>query len=108
MMLMANGQMPTPRISPCCVWVRLNSAPHSLITNERITNPKAVATTAVKQPQNKSFSRAVCIGGVRMQSVGRERSVRSQKYAVGKPVSMWQGKLPDQQARYWRLRDSAP
>ncbi len=55
-MLMANGHSPTPKISPFCVFVRLNSTPQSSMICVRTTNPNAVATIAMKQPQNSSFS----------------------------------------------------
>ena len=55
-MLMAKGQRPTPKISPCCVFERLNSAPHSPMTWARTMKPKAVAMRAMKHPQNSFIS----------------------------------------------------
>ena len=55
MMLMANGHSPAPKISPCWVLLMLNSAPQVSISIARTWNPKAVAISAAKQPQNSSM-----------------------------------------------------
>lgn len=52
-MLKANGQNPTPRMSPFCVSLRLNSVCHSPMTCARTTKPKAQVTSAMKQPQKR-------------------------------------------------------
>src|SRR6218665_1803179 len=55
-MLIANGQRPTPAISPICVLVKLNSLPHCGNVSARRTKPKEVVDKAITQSQNNFMS----------------------------------------------------
>ncbi len=56
MMLMANGQRPTPKIWPSSVLLRPNSRIQTSLSTiwARMMNPNAVAIRAMKLPQNRS------------------------------------------------------
>ena len=58
-MLIANGQRPTPKISPICVLVKLNCKAQVSMTWCERTEQKAVAIIAAQHAQNIHFCDAV-------------------------------------------------